>query len=131
MKFMQPGVCDMTADVDFAMCRQAALRKGAAVAPLLTQGEFLMRMNIVARVEQLLAASEDEGNSGSNNSSEDDSITVNTDEAEDEAEDGDEDAAAERLVESLEFLVSPEHMGKKFKVLAISSPAQPTPTGFD
>ena len=49
---------DVTADVDFALCRRAAERKGARVPPLLTQGAFLMRMGITDRVQQLLDSKE-------------------------------------------------------------------------
>jgi len=49
---------DVTADVDFAMCRRAAERKGARVPALLSQGDFLMRMGVVQRVEQLLDSEE-------------------------------------------------------------------------
>lgn len=90
----------MTADVDFAMCRRAALRKGAAVPPLLTQGDFLMRMGIVSRVEQLIELEQTS------------------------------DEAANALVRSLKYLVEPGQMGSRFKVLSIASPVLDKVTGF-
>ncbi|KAJ1426027.1 S-adenosyl-L-methionine-dependent methyltransferase, partial [Ochromonadaceae sp. CCMP2298] len=95
----QPGLSDLTADVDFSLCSAAAASKGAKVA-LLTQGEFLMRMGIVPRVEALLEL---------------ESTT-------------DEQAAA--LVSSLKYLVQGEHMGARFKVLAVAAPSLGV-TGFD
>jgi SAM-dependent MidA family methyltransferase len=91
----------MTADVDFSMCRRAALKKSALVPPLLTQGEFLMRMGILARVQQL----------------------VELDETSDEA--------ASALVDSLKYLVEPAQMGTRFKVLSIVNPGLGTVTGFE
>lgn len=82
----------MTADVDFSMCRQAALSRGAVVPDIMTQGEFLMQMGIVQRIEQLFAL---------------DSTTE---------EQGD------ALIESLKYLVEPQQMGQKFKVMTILSP---------
>lgn len=97
----QPGMVDLTADVDFALCRRAAENKGARVPILLTQGDFLMRMGVVSRVEQLLELEE------------------TTDEA------------ANALVASLKYLVEPAQMGSRFKVLSIVNPTIPTVTGFE
>ena len=88
----QPGRVDVTADVDFAVCRRAAVNKGASVEPLSTQGDFLMRMGIVERVEQLVDAP------------------------------GTSEEQAEALVASLGRLVDPAEMGRKYKVMAITSP---------
>jgi SAM-dependent MidA family methyltransferase len=96
----QPGLSDLTADVDFNLCRQAAVAKGARVPNLLTQGEFLMRMGIVPRVEQLLEL------------------------------DSTSDEAGGVLVSSLKYLVQGEHMGSRFKVMAVASPNLKV-TGFD
>lgn len=93
----QPGRVDVTADVDFAVCRRAAVNRGATVPPLSTQGDFLMRMGVVERVERLM---ERESTS---------------------------EAQAELLVESLGRLVDPAEMGRKFKVLAICSPGLAVP----
>jgi SAM-dependent MidA family methyltransferase len=52
--FSEPGLVDITADVDFAMCAKSAVKKGAKVYGATTQGEFLMRMGIVERLEKLI-----------------------------------------------------------------------------
>ena len=91
----------MTADVDFSMCRRAAEQKGAMVPPLLTQGDFLMRMGIVSRAEQL----------------------INLDETSEEQ--------ATALLESLKYLVDPAKMGERFKVLCIANPVLGQVTAFD
>jgi SAM-dependent MidA family methyltransferase len=49
-----PGAADVTADVDFSLCAAAARARGAVVWPLLSQGQFLLRMGIVQRVQQLV-----------------------------------------------------------------------------
>jgi len=90
----------LTADVDFSICRQAAIKKGAKVPAILTQGEFLMRMGIVSRIEQLMEL--------------------------DETSDDD----ANQLVNSLKYLVEPDQMGKRFKVMAIVHPSINDITGF-
>ena len=92
---------DVTADVDFSICRKAAERRGAKVMPLLTQGQFLMRMGIVSRVEQLLEAP------------------------------GTTDEQGAMLVNALKFLADPQQMGQRFKVLSIANPALTTVTGFE
>ena len=114
-----PGGIDVTADVDFAALREAvnngmdkmrqikreaeaeaaaeaAEQSGAALtdAPVafgpVTQGEFLMKMGAVDRVVALI---------------EKDSTT---------------DKQAEDLCNALERLTQPEHMGERYKVLAIA-----------
>jgi NADH dehydrogenase [ubiquinone] 1 alpha subcomplex assembly factor 7 len=96
----QPGQADVTADVDFSLCRTVAQAKGALVLPLLTQSAFLMRMGIVARMEQLL----------------------NADETSDEQ--------ANALMQSFKYLVEPQQMGQKFKVLSIANPQLRSVAGF-
>eukprot|EP01034_Spumella_vulgaris_P021762 gene21762-27818_t len=96
----EPGRVDVTADVDFSVCARAAINSGAQVRPLVTQGEYLMRMGVVERVQQLLDAP---------------STTMEQ---------------ANVLVNSLEKLVDPAEMGKRYKVLAITSPGLSVP-GFD
>lgn len=48
-----PGSADLTAHVDFASLRRAAEEAGAAVAPLLAQGEFLRRLGLDERAAAL------------------------------------------------------------------------------
>lgn len=69
--------------------------------PLLTQGQFLMRMGVVSRVEQLMEA------------------------------EGTTDEQASSLVAALKYLVEPQQMGEKFKVLSIVNPALTSVVGFD
>ena len=92
---------DVTADVDFSICRKAAERRGARVPPLLTQGQFLMRMGIVNRVEQLMEAGDTT----------------------------DEQAAS--LLGALKYLVETQQMGQKFKVMSIVNPSLTTVVGFE
>jgi len=87
------GRVDITADVDFSLCRKSALRHGAKVLPLQTQGNFLVNMGIIQRVEQLIDA---------------DHVT---------------EEEANMLFESMKKLVDPNEMGKKFKVLSIVHPS--------
>ncbi|MDO8380903.1 class I SAM-dependent methyltransferase [Phenylobacterium sp.] len=54
-----PGEADLTAHADFPAVLAAAAREGAATAPILTQGEFLVRLGIGARAEALTAARPD------------------------------------------------------------------------
>lgn len=84
-----PGTADLTADVDFLQCRRAAERCGAEVLPLLTQGQWLMQLGAVERVQQLI----------------------------DLPETSEEQANA--LVSSLKMLVDPAVMGSRFKVLQL------------
>eukprot|EP01036_Dinobryon_divergens_P023028 gene23027-31340_t len=90
--FTQVGKVDLTADVDFAACARAAGKAGARPLPVSTQGDFLMRMGIVERAQQLMEL---------------DSTT---------------DDQAENLVLSMQKLVDPAEMGRKYKVLALCSP---------
>lgn len=69
--------------------------------PLLSQGEFLMRMGVADRVQQLLDS------------------------------DDTSDEQAEHLFSSFNYLVAPEHMGQKFKVLCIASPQLPPIDAFE
>lgn len=110
----QPGVADVTADVDFRQCRrvvekvnedeakkrEARLKLGQAdaapprtlvVPPLQTQGEFLMALGIVRRVQRLI----------------DEPSTT--------------EEAANQLFASLKMLVDPAQMGKRFKVMQIET----------
>lgn len=120
----QPGVADVTADVDFRQCRrvvekvnedeakkrEARLKLGQAdaaaprslvVPPLQTQGEFLMALGIVRRVQRLI----------------DEPSTT--------------EEAANQLFASLKMLVDPAQMGKRFKVMQIetvvASASEPRP----
>lgn len=54
-----PGETDLTAHVDFAALAKAAADAGALPRPLLTQGEFLNRLGLGARVEALSAGKDD------------------------------------------------------------------------
>jgi SAM-dependent MidA family methyltransferase len=54
-----PGQADLTAHVDFTALGAALRAGGAAVAPLLTQGDFLGRLGIAARAEALARAHPD------------------------------------------------------------------------
>ena len=97
---MQPGIADLTADVDFSLCRKASVHKGSKVSNIITQGEFLMQMGILSRLEQLIE------------------LEQTTDEE------------ANQLVRSFKYLVEPQHMGKKFKVMSIVDPKISEITGF-
>ena len=48
-----PGEADVTAHVDFAALSRAATEAGAAVRPLMRQGEFLIRLGLVQRANVL------------------------------------------------------------------------------
>jgi SAM-dependent MidA family methyltransferase len=52
----QPGEQDLTAHVDFEALAAAARQAGAAVTPLVTQGEWLVRLGIEARAQSLSRA---------------------------------------------------------------------------
>lgn len=90
----EPGLVDMTADVDFSAIGRAAESRGAKVMTAIGQGEFLMRMGIVERVEKLI------------------DIPATTDEE------------ATILVSSMKKLVmdGKGNMGTRFKVMSISHP---------
>jgi SAM-dependent MidA family methyltransferase len=51
-----PGEQDLTAHVDFEAVADAARRAGAAVTPLIGQGEWLLRLGIEARAQSLARA---------------------------------------------------------------------------
>ena len=96
-----PGAVDVTADVDFAALREAVNNRrkegeavGVANAPMafgpVTQGKFLMEMGAADRVVALIER------------------------------DGTTDEQAEDLCNALERLVDPEHMGERYKVMAIA-----------
>ncbi len=51
-----PGEQDLTAHVDFEAVAEAARDAGAAVTPLVTQGEWLLRLGIEARAQALIRA---------------------------------------------------------------------------
>lgn len=96
----EPGLVDITADVDFIACESVARRAGVRVEKTVTQGEFLVRMGAVSRVEQLLSR---------------DDIS---------------DEQAEVLVESFRKIVDETEMGARFKVLGfsnINADKKPTP----
>mmetsp|Transcript_8648 Transcript_8648/g.12918 ORF Transcript_8648/g.12918 Transcript_8648/m.12918 type:complete len:489 (-) Transcript_8648:63-1529(-) len=54
----EPGMVDISADVNFKACAQVAKEQGAAVWGPVTQGEFLGRMGILQRVEQIIDSPE-------------------------------------------------------------------------
>ena len=83
----EPGNVDITADVDFFLCSQVLKLQNMKVLPLFTQNEFLYKMGIISRVEQLL---ENEN-------------TTETD--------------AEELVKGLKKLMGQDEMGTRFKAL--------------
>ena len=87
-----PGVTDITADVDFSACARAAAKRGAVALGAIPQGEFLIRMGVVDRAQQLIEA---------NATSDDDAL---------------------RLLKSLKRLVDVNDMGMRFKVLTFMDP---------
>lgn len=52
----QPGLCDLTADVDFGHLARLAREAGLAVEGPMAQGEFLGRLGIERRMQSLIAA---------------------------------------------------------------------------
>lgn len=54
-----PGEQDLTSHVDFEAVAAAAAKAGASVTPLLTQGEWLIRLGIEARAQALSRANPD------------------------------------------------------------------------
>ncbi|MBA3942517.1 MAG: methyltransferase [Sphingopyxis sp.] len=54
--FADPGEVDLTAHVDFTTLADAARGAGATVSPLATQGAWLQRLGIDARLQSLAAA---------------------------------------------------------------------------
>ena len=57
--FAAPGEVDLTAHVDFASLADIAQGAGAAASALATQGDWLRRMGIEARLQSLIAAAPD------------------------------------------------------------------------
>jgi NADH dehydrogenase [ubiquinone] 1 alpha subcomplex assembly factor 7 len=57
-----PGEQDLTSHVDFEAVTRAAREAGAAATPLISQGEWLKRLGIEARVEALMRANPDHSN---------------------------------------------------------------------
>ena len=51
-----PGMCDLTVDVDFAWLRTKAINLGLAASPVTEQGRFLMALGAEARMQQLVKA---------------------------------------------------------------------------
>lgn len=90
--YSEPGMVDITADVDFSLCGKTAKKEGVTVHGSITQGEFLMRMGIVERVEKLIE------------------LPTTTDEVADEML-----TSFKRLVGDAE-----DGLGKRFKVMAIT-----------
>lgn len=88
----KPGLVDTTADVDFDACGRVAARRGAKVVGAIPQAEFLIKMGVVERAEQLI------------------SLESTTEE---------EQFA---LLSSLKFLVDEKEMGERFKVMTILDP---------
>ena len=58
-----PGEADLTVHADFPAVAAAARAAGATAPPLLTQGEFLMRLGMGARAQALAAARPDRADS--------------------------------------------------------------------
>ena len=54
-----PGEQDLTSHVDFEALADAARGAGAAVTPVVTQGEWLVRLGIEARAQSLSRANPD------------------------------------------------------------------------
>lgn len=96
----EPGKVDITTDVDFKACAISAKKKKVTVYSATQQGEFLMTMGIVERLEQLFAL---------------DSTT---------------DEQANQLMDAMKRLVTDEAMGKRFKVFGIASEELPPLPGF-
>ena len=86
----QPGLHDVTADVDFGMLAKCASKKGASVHGAVTQGEFLLRMGIIERLKQLIDL------------------------------DTTSDIQANELLSSMKILVDQTKMGSRFKILSIA-----------
>jgi SAM-dependent MidA family methyltransferase len=51
-----PGEQDLTSHVDFEAVAKAARDAGAAVAPIVSQGEWLLRLGVEARAQALSRA---------------------------------------------------------------------------
>ena len=87
-----PGQVDVTADVDFHALKQCILGRNCQSHGSIPQGQFLASMGAVDRVLQLIEKEE------------------TTDEQ------------AQELYNALERLVSPQHMGERYQVLALTTP---------
>lgn len=87
----QPGLVDITVDIDFSACARVARNKGAKVYGPITQSDFLLGMGALERIEQLI-----------------DSPSVSENDA-------------ETIVESFKMLIDPAQMGKRFKVVCIAN----------
>ena len=88
----KPGETDITADVDFAACARAAAKRGAVAVGAIPQGEFLVRMGIVDRVQALISQPHVS------------------------------DEKAYQILASLRQLIDGNDMGSRFKVLALYDP---------
>jgi NADH dehydrogenase [ubiquinone] 1 alpha subcomplex assembly factor 7 len=95
--FADPGEVDLTTHVDFTALADAARPAGAAVTAVATQGDWLQRLGIDARLQSLAAAAP---------------------------------ARAAELQGQRDRLVEPREMGELFKMMAITAPGWPHPTGF-
>ena len=97
----EPGLVDLTVDADFGACaRHGASVDGARVFGSTTQGEWLQRMGIVARLEALLALED---------------IT---------------ERQVDQLITACERLVDPAQMGERYRVLAVVDEGEGVPAGF-
>jgi NADH dehydrogenase [ubiquinone] 1 alpha subcomplex assembly factor 7 len=84
-----PGQVDVTADVDFFVLKNSLKKSAISAFGPITQGEFLMTMGASDMVIALI---------------EEESTT---------------EEQAQTLMQALKYLVMPEHMGEKYKVLAL------------
>jgi SAM-dependent MidA family methyltransferase len=94
---VDPGRCDITSHVDFAALAARFSQRGLAIAPVMEQGEFLLRLGLAERAEAL---------GRGRDTVEQEALT----------------AAALRLAGRAE-----NQMGRLFKVLAIASSPLPLP----
>lgn len=120
--------------LDFASVGRAAAAKGAAVSAVLTQGEFLLRMGIVQRVQQLVEApstGEEQVPNTVHQSPLDRQTDSQTNVRNRLYADTSSRAQASGLVSSLKFLVGEGQgrMGRKFKVVCVADAATAYP-GF-
>ncbi len=92
-----PGQCDLTAHVDFKRLAQLAREGGLTASPIVSQGDFLIRLGALERAQRLSAA-----------------LGVH---------------AKNTILDDLNRLVSPVHMGTLFKVLATTHSSL-QPAGF-
>lgn len=58
---LTPGEADLTAHVDFAALAGAGRKAGAFVRPLISQGDFLIRLGLAERAEALASGKDDAG----------------------------------------------------------------------